>query len=51
VPRSPPSQIALATVDFGQLLEDIVVLIGLAVRGAFLLVTWPVRWLWRRARS
>jgi len=38
---------SLATVDWGQLAEDVVVLVGLAIRGGFMLVTWPVRW-WRR---
>jgi hypothetical protein len=40
-----------ASPDFGQLAEDLVVLAGLAIRGVFLLVTWPVRWAWRRRRE
>ncbi|HKS90898.1 MAG TPA: hypothetical protein VJQ83_03135 [Tepidiformaceae bacterium] len=30
--------------------EGVLGLAGLAVRGAVLLVTWPVRWAWRRRR-
>ncbi len=39
---------SLSTVDWGQLAEDVVTLAGLMIRGVFMLVTWPVRWAWRR---
>jgi hypothetical protein len=42
---------SLVTVDWGQLAEDLVVLAGLAIRGVCLLVTWPVRWAWRRKHT
>ncbi|HKS90897.1 MAG TPA: hypothetical protein VJQ83_03130 [Tepidiformaceae bacterium] len=34
--------------DLGQLVEDVVLLLGASIRGVLLLVTWPVRWARRR---
>jgi len=37
--------------NWGQGMGSVVVLVGLAIRGVFLLVTWPVRWAWRRRKQ
>ena len=37
--------------DLGDVAEDLVTVAGLAVRSVFLLVTWPVRWAWRRRKQ
>lgn len=37
--------------DLGQVVEDVVLLAMAVVRGVALLVTWPVRWAWRRRRE
>jgi hypothetical protein len=34
--------------NFGQGIEALIVLAALAIKGLFLLVTWPIRWAWRR---